>query len=1279
MGLLRTDRSRHPLKAGRRRPVRLCAEELEPRTLLSAALPAGLAHTTFELFRPDAHGPGHGGHGPGGPGGGGFAPGYNPGQSPAGYWPAQLRHAYGFDKLSLDGTGQTIAIVDAYADPNIVGDLRTFDAQFNLPAPPSFSHVSQTGGDDSTVPTDSSGGWEVEEALDVEWAHAIAPKANIILFQANSNSTTDLLTAVDTARGTPGVVVVSMSWGGNEDPSETGGDSTFTTPTGHAGVTFLASSGDSGPPGGYPAMSPNVVAVGGTTLALDANDNRTSEVGWGGSGGGPSYIEPQPAYQAAYAQSAYVQGTLGNTLLLNNTARANPDVAYVSDPNPGVAMYDTYFNQFGIFGWAAVGGTSDAAPQWAALIALVDQGRGAGNSLDGATQTLPALYRLAASPTTYPNDFFDVTSGGNGYSPQAGYDYVTGLGGPRADHLIPDLIGNTGPASFSVTTSTGSPVAGAAFNVTVTALDSSGHTFTGYAGTVHFTSSDKGSGVVLPPDYTFKAGDGGVHTFTNEVTLVTAGGQTVTATDTANSGLSGTAGVTVSAAAASKLVLSAPASVVQGTPFSLTATAEDRFGNTVTGYLGTIHFTTSDTGTGVVLPADYPFTAGDNGSHTFTNAVTLVTVGPQTVTATDKANGTITGQASVSVTADVATHFSVSAPSGSTAGAAFSVTVTALDANNKTVSGYRGTVHFTSSDTGTGVVLPGDYPFTAGDAGVHTFSGVTLVTAGGQTVTATDTANSSVTGQAGVTVSAAAASTLTLSAPASVGAGSPFSLTVTAKDRFGNTATGYRGTVHFTTSDSGTGVVLPGDYPFTAGDGGAHTFSNGITLVTPGTQTVTATDTASSSITGQASVNVTQAQATHFSVSAPSGSTAGAAFSVTVTALDANNHVVTGYRGTVHFTTSDTGAGVVLPGDYSFTSGDGGAHTFAGGVTLVTAGNQTVTATDTGNSGVSGTATVTVSAAAARTFSVTGFPSPINAGAPGTFTVTALDAYGNVATGYSGTVTFSSSDFQAQLPGDSPLTQGTGTFSATLNTVGTQSITATDTINRSITGSQTGIQVTAPSGPAPVVTDVEPHSGSPGGGNFVVVYGQNLQNAVAVYFGTTPAMIVGDGPLTVDVIAPPHDPGTVDVTVVTTGGTSPTSSADLYTYWGASGPAVRLPGPGSSGGAGGSRPGQGGTSGTGPTGPTGPGTGAPPSAPTAAEVAAVDALMAQWAVDGITFMPSSVYGITGPSGPSSSPGGQNGTGDGTVFNLPSDGGPGATGADGVDLPGPPSARWRSHG
>ncbi|HKB40644.1 MAG TPA: hypothetical protein VKD72_29735, partial [Gemmataceae bacterium] len=514
---------------------------------------------------------------------------YGPGQSPGGYWPSQVRHAYGFDQLSLDGTGQTIAIVDAYDDPNLSRDLAAFDSQFNLPAPPSFHQVSQTGGPSSGVPTDFTGGWEVEEALDVEWAHAIAPKANILLVEANSDSLSDLLTAVAYAASQPNVVAVSMSWGGNEFSGQSSFDSYFTTPAGHKGITFVAASGDNGTPAGWPASSPNVLAVGGTSLSLNASDNRVSESGWTDSGGGYSAVYGTPSYQQTYAQSSYVQNTLNNTVLLAGS-RGNPDVSYAADPSPGFAVYDS-FPYFGTsYTWFSVGGTSAGSPQWAALIALADQQRGASGSLDGPSQTLPDLYKLAASSTTYTRDFYDVTSGYNGFSAQAGYDLVTGLGSPQANNLIPDLAGNAASSVYFTVSAPSSVTAGSPFNLTVTAHNPDGTIDASYTGTVQFTSTD---GQAVPPaNYTFTttataaAGttpDNGVHIFS--VTLKTAGSQTVTATDTASSSITGNTSVTVNPALAASLAFGQqPTTTLAGATITPAVTVKvlDAYGNLVT-------------------------------------------------------------------------------------------------------------------------------------------------------------------------------------------------------------------------------------------------------------------------------------------------------------------------------------------------------------------------------------------------------------------------------------------------------------------------------------------------------------------------------------------------------------------------------------------------------------------------------------------------------------------------------------------------------------------------
>jgi N-acetylneuraminic acid mutarotase len=294
--------------------------------------------------------------------------------------------------------------------------------------------------------------------------------------------------------------------------------------------------------------------------------------------------------------------------------------------------------------------------------------------------------------------------------------------------------------------------------------------------------------------------------------------------------------------------------------------------------------------------------------------------------------------------------------------------------------------------------------------------------------------------------------------PSSATAGVAQSITVTALDPFGNIASGYTGTVHFTSSDRRG--ALPANYTFTAGDGGVRVFSPGVVLVTAGTQTVTATDTLTATLTNTSSaIKVSPAALNRFKVTAPAGSAAGAAFSITVTALDAFNNTVTGYVGTVHFTSTDGQA--VLPFNYTFTTADKGVHTFSKGVTLKTADRQSVTATDTVTNSVTGRALVAVTPAQASTFLLSA-PSSVTHGVAFTFTITALDPYGNVATGYRGSVHFSSSDAAAILPQDCTFTSsdaGMVTLSAILNTTGNQSLTGTDTLNSGLSGTDKTIQV----------------------------------------------------------------------------------------------------------------------------------------------------------------------------------------------------------------------------
>jgi subtilase family serine protease len=334
-------------------------------------------------------------------------------KAPTGLSPAQVRHGYGFDLIANQGEGQIIAIVDAYDDPNIASDLNTFKNTFGITGC-SFTKMYAQGRPKSDP------GWSLEISLDVEWACAIAPKAQIILVEAANASFTNLFGAVDVAVAT-GATAISMSWGGNEFSSEvTSGDGHFV----QQGVVFTVSSGDSGTGVEYPAASPYVLAVGGTTLNLNGDSTYSSETAWSGSGGGVSSYEPRPAWQA-----------VANSL----SGRGVPDVAYDADPASGFSVYDTVRYQ-GQSGWFKVGGTSAGAPQWAAFAAIVNSGRVAlGKS------TLSGAGPMYSSWSAAVSNYHDITSGSNGScgalcNAGTGYDYVTGLGSQVLPNLYNDLV-----------------------------------------------------------------------------------------------------------------------------------------------------------------------------------------------------------------------------------------------------------------------------------------------------------------------------------------------------------------------------------------------------------------------------------------------------------------------------------------------------------------------------------------------------------------------------------------------------------------------------------------------------------------------------------------------------------------------------------------------------------------------------------------------------------------------------------------------------------------------
>ena len=303
-----------------------------------------------------------------------------------------------------------------------------------------------------------------------------------------------------------------------------------------------------------------------------------------------------------------------------------------------------------------------------------------------------------------------------------------------------------------------------------------------------------------------------------------------------------------------------------------------------------------------------------------------------------------------------ATQLEVEAPRNVKVGQSFFVEVEAKDVNNRLATGYLGTAHFSLALTDTGATVPLNYQFTAGDHGSHWFN-FTLTATGTQTITAADTLTPSITGSSATIVNPAPTAThFRVLSPQYVTAGVPVTMTVVALDQYGHVATGYVGTVAFTSTDPNAAVPILANYGFVAGDHGQHTFQ--VTLPTAGPQTFTATDTTTVSITGQTSVTVEAVgSVTHFGLYSLGFASPGTPTAVLLVALDANNHAVAGYTGTVHFTSSDASLGALA--DYTFLPGDNGRKIFS--VTFNTVGHQTLTATDTVTASITANANVKVS------------------------------------------------------------------------------------------------------------------------------------------------------------------------------------------------------------------------------------------------------------------------------------------------------------------------------
>jgi subtilase family serine protease len=533
--------------------------------------------------------------------------------SPTGLDPATIKSVYGFPTASTAGAGTTIAIVDAYDDPTAENDLNVFSSTFGLPACTTangcFEKVNQSGG--TSYPKTNSG-WALEISLDVQWAHAIAPGAKILLVEASSSSFANLLTAEAYAK--THAQYVSNSWGASEFLGESSYDSYFV----QSGVSFFVSAGDSGLPAEYPSASPNVISVGGTTLHFDSGGSFTGETGWSGGGGGCSAYETAASAQSAFAQYGQV-----------NCAgrRATPDVSLDADPSSGVSVYDTT-SYYGQRGWFTVGGTSASSPMWAA------------RSADAAA-VVNASYVYGSSIS-----FRDITVGNNGASCLVGFDLCTGRGSWSAGTSSPPPAQpSLGFAGDAQTLTAGQPSAPMQVSLSAAQTSDVTVTLTSSSESGQFAASPNGpwSSTLQP-----KIAAGQTTTPSFYYVDTRAGSPVVTASASGSTSASQTE--TVTAAALATIAISpGSATVPVGGTQAFSASGADAYGNFVS--VSNASWSTDVPGASVT-PSSGATTVFDAGA----------TAGSGTVTATVSS---LSGSAAVTVAAATAP----SPPSNLTAGA----------------------------------------------------------------------------------------------------------------------------------------------------------------------------------------------------------------------------------------------------------------------------------------------------------------------------------------------------------------------------------------------------------------------------------------------------------------------------------------------------------------------------------------------------------------------------------------------------------------------------------
>jgi hypothetical protein len=913
-----------------------------------------------------------------------------------GYTPSEIRTAYGagsitFGPVAGDGSGQTIAIVDAFDNPSLVdttatnfatSDLGEFDAAFGLPAPPSFTKLDETGAASGLPSTDPSGAWEVEEALDVEWAHALAPAAGIVLIECNSANLGDMYQGVMTAAALPGVSVISMSWGAAEFAGETSLDKTFTTPAGHPGVTFVGATGDAGVPGNFPAFSPNVVAVGGTTLTIGALGSYVGESAWVSGGGGGSTQETEPTFQ----ESAQSSG-----------ARETPDVSFDANPSTGVAVYDSYSGGSAL-PWQRIAGTSLATPCWAALVAIADQGRvlEGGSPLDGPTQTLPALYALPSS------DFHDITTGSNGFPAGPGYDQATGIGTPVANLLVPGLASYGLTDKLVITSEPNAPItAGSPFNLGVSVESSGGSVDTIATGSISLSIAAGPASATLsgPTSATI---ENGVASFSGLLLTTAATNYTLTASA---SGMptATTSPFGVAPAAPSELVIdSSPATATAGTPFAVSAAVEDQYGNLATGSSASIALQLAGGPAGARLGGITAAPASGGVATFSTLFLTEAAAGYRLEAVAAGLSSASTG--TFSVTPGAPDRLAIGAcPATVIAGTPFGLAVLVEDQYGNPVAS-SGTSITLGLAGGPASEIPALGTKATDSGGVAMFSGLMLKAAGSYQIAAVAAGLIS-PATSTVTVDPAAAYQVAIRAqPSNLAAGSAFGLSVSVEDAYGNQVTtsgtmitlglsggpaGESAAASASTPDAG-GVANFNHLVFTTAFANYEIEARAIGLIPATTSPFTVTPAAASG------VGITAAP--------PSLTGAGLTFGMTVAIEDRYGNVVTAADDAVSLGLASGPATAHLAGTSSLPAA-GGVVVFAD-LSLTAAGSDYRIEADVNGLTPAISPDFQIAAGGATHLAVIGAPpSDVAAGASFALRVAAEDQYGNKVTSFDGIVT----------------------------------------------------------------------------------------------------------------------------------------------------------------------------------------------------------------------------------------------------------------------------------